>query len=78
MGDDRRASCRICGRHRDEVGELTWAGNCMGCAMTRYQENQDQLASHSGPFFDHWRRRVAASVGVQLLDVGRQQGDTAA
>jgi len=31
-------------------------------------ENAMQLHEHSGPFFEHWRRKVAASVGAVLLD----------
>jgi hypothetical protein len=28
----------------------------------------DDLTTHSGPGFDHWRARVAAGVGGVLLD----------
>jgi hypothetical protein len=27
-----------------------------------------EQASHSGPIFQHWRRRIAASVGATVLD----------
>jgi hypothetical protein len=27
-----------------------------------------QLRHHKGPYFDHWRRQMAASVGGVLLD----------
>jgi hypothetical protein len=30
--------------------------------------NIEQINAHSGPFFRHWRRQMAASVGGVLLD----------
>lgn len=31
-------------------------------------DNRRQLRAHSGPWFDHWRRKVAAAVGAVLVD----------
>jgi hypothetical protein len=36
-------------------------------------EHNAQLALHSGPWFDHWRRRMAASVGAVLMDETRER-----
>lgn len=30
--------------------------------------NRRQLREHAGPWFHHWRRGVAASVGALLVD----------
>ena len=32
------------------------------------QTSARQINAHSGPFFLHWRRQMAASVGGRLLD----------
>jgi hypothetical protein len=37
------------------------------------QENGVQLAHHRGPYFDHWRRRMAASVGGAIIDDLRER-----
>lgn len=47
---------------------MTWSGFCIDDAIKRAGDNNDQLAAHAGPFFDHWRRQMAASVGGVLLD----------
>jgi hypothetical protein len=36
--------------------------------MTRNEANYDQVQARSGPFFQRWRERTAASVGAVLLD----------
>jgi hypothetical protein len=68
MGDKTRASCRNCGRHRKEVGPISWEGYCGECGpMIRDQANDD-LHYHRGPVFMKWRRAMAATVGGILLD----------
>lgn len=32
------------------------------------KSEQVQLAAHRGPYFEHWRRQMAASVGGVLVD----------
>ena len=68
MGDARRARCRRCGRHRDEVGIIGWHGNCIECGLERQEANHRQLRGHSGEWFHHWRRQSAAAVGALLVD----------
>lgn len=41
---------------------------CRECSVERITDNIVQLHAHSGPFFLHWRRRSAASIGAVLLD----------
>jgi hypothetical protein len=31
-------------------------------------ENYRELRAHSGPWFQHWRRRTAAAIGAVLVD----------
>ena len=31
-------------------------------------QNARELAAHSGPLFDHWRRRCLAAFGVTVVD----------
>jgi hypothetical protein len=59
--------CRGCGRHVDEVGELSARYRCAGCGEGNAIANRRHLMAHGGPFFDHWRRAVAASVGAILV-----------
>ena len=68
MPDARRTTCKSCGKHRDEVGPLSWTGLCGACGPAVFEQHNDQLHTHSGPWFTHWRRAMAASVGGVLLD----------
>lgn len=36
--------------------------------------NNYQLIEHRGPFFDHWRQRSLAALGVTLADDSLQTG----
>jgi hypothetical protein len=50
------------------VGSLSARGKCQSCGADHSIENATQLHEHRGPYFEHWRVRVAASVGGVLLD----------
>lgn len=63
-----RQNCRICGEHREKVGDLSTRGKCRACATAMSDLNAIGLTTHSGPFFDHWRRRSVAAFGGVLLD----------
>lgn len=54
------------------VGEMSARGLCRTCSLSNEAENIVQLAHHSGPYFHHWRRQLAASVGGVLLDDERR------
>ncbi len=43
-------------------------GLCQDCWELNETENLTDLVHHSGPWFLHWRRRMAAAVGGVLLD----------
>jgi hypothetical protein len=68
MGDSTRASCRACGRHRDDVGPISWGGYCGDCGVAIRDKANDDLHYHRGPVFAKWRARMAACVGGVLLD----------
>lgn len=66
MPDLRRANCKDCGKHRDEVGPISWGGLCIDCSVGNVTANITDLATHSGDGFDRWRRGMAACVGATL------------
>jgi hypothetical protein len=68
MGRPDYKWCRSCGKHASEVGELSHTRLCVRCARARIEHNYDGLTEHTGPFFRHWRTRIAASVGGVLID----------
>ena len=68
MPDFRRANCRNCNRHRDEIGPLSWTGLCGTCGPLLSEQANKDLHYHQGPVFDRWRERMAASVGARLID----------
>jgi hypothetical protein len=68
--------CKRCDRHRDDAGGLSRAGYCIDCSAAAVADNARQLAEHRGPYFLHWRRSVAGSVGAQL-DAGERRPLTA-
>jgi predicted Fe-S protein YdhL (DUF1289 family) len=59
-------NCRGCGRHASEVGLLSRHRLCSDCARTIYENHNWQLHTHTGPYFERWRERVAASVGAVI------------
>jgi hypothetical protein len=60
------SACRVCGVTAAEVGNISALGYCREHGIERALENQEQLRAHAGPLFDHWRARMAASVGAVL------------
>lgn len=58
----------MCHGNVEQVGSLSTRGKCYVCRTTRWTDNWNQLHEHSGPWFDHWRRRTALAVGAVLLD----------
>jgi hypothetical protein len=68
MGDKRRAHCRECGGHRDDVGTISWSGLCLTCGHRLHAQSLDELKAHDGVIYRHWRGRLAASMQRLLLD----------
>ena len=65
-------TCRGCGRHTDEVGELSHTRLCRACGPAILAASVIQQQAHDGPIFQHWRVRIAASVGGVIPDELRQ------
>ena len=61
-------TCRICGRHVDEVGELSHTRLCAEHSEARYKENVDGLHYKRGPALERWRRGMILSAGGILPD----------
>ncbi len=68
MPSKTRRRCKVCGKHDSEVGAISRRGKCSGCGASIFEQNLDGLHYLAGPYFLHWRRRMAASVGGTLLD----------
>lgn len=68
MSAGNRARCRYCGKHRNEVGPISWAGYCAKHGVMVRDQANDDMHYHRGPYFLHWRRAMAASVGGVLVD----------
>jgi hypothetical protein len=68
MGHAHYARCQVCGITREEYGLMSWTGLCGPCAKQRRLDNLEQMTTRSGPNFQKWRRRMAASVGGVILD----------
>ena len=60
--------CFGCGREREPDETFSARGKCPACGIGHCVDNAVQLNAHSGPWFEHWRKRVAASVGAMLID----------
>lgn len=54
----------MCGGHKSEVGPISWRGKCHTHGVELQAQAIFQLANHSGPVFEYWRIRTAASVGA--------------
>jgi hypothetical protein len=66
-----RSTCKLCDKPVSEVGELSARGKCSTCCAERIADNYIGLRTHSGPFFRHWRERMALAVGAELVDTSR-------
>jgi hypothetical protein len=66
MRNAGRSTCRVCGRHKREVGAISHAGYCIEHGKEIYLANMDGLHYHDGPWFQHWRRCSLAALGVVL------------
>ena len=61
-------TCRKCRGHVTAVGPLSHTRLCVPCSKLVSEQNYDQVQARSGPFFQYWRARTAASIGAVLLD----------
>lgn len=73
MPDLRRRNCINCGDHESVCGPISWRGKCQPCALRLEEQAIVDMATHSGPTFQLWRVRLAASVGAVLTDDTRMR-----
>ncbi len=69
-----RTACKGCNRPRAECGSLSKRGLCGDCGTARRNANLVCLVAHDGEYFDHWRVRSLAALGVFVLDEDRPRG----
>jgi len=53
-GAKRRASCRLCERHRDDGAQISRNGICQDCAMRRQIESIQAVQAGEGPMYERW------------------------
>lgn len=66
MGRPRIQNCKVCGHPSSKVGTLSYRKKCPACGERAQIQNRRQLIAAQGPYFDHWRERLAASLGARL------------
>ena len=64
MPDGRRRTCKVCGRHMDEVGPISWRGYCGEHGVEINRAANHDMHYHTGHYFERWRVSMAASVGA--------------
>jgi len=57
-----------CRQHERDVGPISWAGNCMGCAQELLRENIQGLADHTGEPMRRWRVGMILCAGGTVSD----------
>lgn len=65
-------TCRNCGRHASECGPLSHTRLCGECGPLLLAAAVIQQVEHDGPVFQHWRARIAASVGAMIPSSERE------
>lgn len=65
-------TCRSCGRHSSECGQLSHTRLCGDCAYIRLAENVHGLANHSGEPMRRWRVGMILCAGGLTPDDLRQ------
>lgn len=77
MSDPHRASCQGCGRHRDQVGGISWSGLCRDCALAAVAENLEALETKSGYGYRRWLVGMRRFFERELLDAAPGEAHTA-
>jgi predicted amidophosphoribosyltransferase len=55
------STCRNCGRHRDDCGEMSHTRLCSRCAAELLEENIDGIHAKSGRAWARWQIGMALS-----------------
>lgn len=68
----KRKWCKVCQQHTSVVGHISARGKCTECGNARLEANNAAMRRHTGPFYEHWRRRTLAAFGIVVpLDSDR-------
>lgn len=70
MSDPHRAHCQGCGRHRAEVGGISWSGLCRDCALAAVDANLTALDEKRGYEYTRYLRGMARYLERAALDAG--------
>jgi len=68
MGDRRRAHCQGCGKHRDQVENISWTGLCRDCSIAAVDANLEALETQSGYNYTRWLRGMGRFLERAALD----------
>lgn len=60
--------CKVCGTPATDEEPISARGYCLEHGTAMMMANNEQISTHEGPFFDHWRRRTLAAFGGMPLD----------
>lgn len=55
-----------CGRHRSEVGLISWRGLCETCGHVKVNENVDGIHFRTGPAYERWLLGIAERAVTEL------------
>ena len=69
MPDLRRKNCLCCGKSFEEVGAISWNGNCLTCAQQLLAENVVGIAEKRGYAYRRQLKGMLRYVEGALLDV---------
>lgn len=62
-------TCRECGNHASEVGDLSHERMCLDCAKRRQEANNSQIHNGTGPYALHRVRRQLMAAHKELLAI---------
>ena len=69
MPQKARRTCLTCGGHVDDVGPISWGGNCAPCGQANMVENIYGIATKSGYAYRRMIRGVERFVQRARLDI---------
>lgn len=73
MPDRRRRNCMCCGKPVEEVGPISWSGNCLACAEELLRENIVGISTKRGYAARRWARGMRDKADAMLLDANQPE-----
>lgn len=68
MPDRRRSKCQGCGLRVEDVGLISWRGNCRACGLERQEQAIVEIAERRGPMYRRYTKGLAIYVASMLPD----------